>query len=100
MKTVSIFEGKNKFSQLVTDAANGEPQLVTKNGTPTAVVISYTEYKELTESPKKKQSLSEFLLSSPLRGVGEELDFTRSNDMGRPTIDFNSPEFIGDEDDE
>src|SRR5690349_317649 len=102
MKTVSIFEGKNKFSQLVADAANGEPQLVTKNGTPTAVVISYTEYKELTESPGKKQSLSEFLLDNPARkyGMEDELDFTRSKDMGRPTIDFNSPEFLGGDEEE
>ena len=95
MKSVSIFEGKNKFSQLVSDAAKGEPQLVTKNGTPTAVVISYTEYQKLTG---KKQSLAEFLLSSPLRGVGDELDLTRNKDMGRPTIDFNSPEFTGEDD--
>lgn len=75
-------------------AAEGEPQLITKNGTPTAVVVSYTDYKRLTQ---KKQSLSEFLLSSPLRGIGDELDLTRSNDMGRPTIDFTSPEFSDDE---
>ena len=92
MKTVSIFEGKNKFSQVVTDAANGEPQLITKNGKETAVVISYTEYKRLIDKPEQKQSLSEFLLSSPLRGAGEELDFTRSKDMGRPTIDFSEEE--------
>ena len=95
MKSVSIFEGKNKFSQLVSDAAKGEPQLVTKNGTPTAVVISYTEYQKLTG---KKQSIAEFLLSSPLRGVGDELDLTRNKDMGRPTIDFTSPEFMGEDD--
>lgn len=75
-------------------AAEGEPQLITKNGTPTAVVVSYTDYKRLTQ---KKQSLSEFLLSSPLRGIGDELDLTRSKDMGRPTIDFTSPEFSDDE---
>lgn len=83
MKQVSIFEGKNKFSQLVASAAKGEPQLITKNGTATAVVISYSEYKRLTEP---KQSLSEFLLSSPLRGA--DIDLTRSKDTGRPTIDF------------
>ena len=93
MKTISIFEGKNKFSQLISDAAKGEPQIVTKNGTPTAVVISYTEYQKLSA---KKQSLSEFLLNNPARKYGMEIDLTRSKDMGRPTIDFNGPEFIGD----
>jgi prevent-host-death family protein len=94
MKSVSIFEGKNKFSQLISDAAKGEPQLVTKNGAPTAVVISYTEYQKLTG---KKDTLGQFLLNSPLRGIGDELDLTRNKDMGRPTIDFDSPEFLGED---
>ncbi len=85
MKQVSVFEGKNKFSELVASAAKGEPQIITKNGTATAVVISFNEYKRLTA---KKESLSEFLLNSPLRGVGDKLDLRRVKDMGRPTIDF------------
>lgn len=85
MKQVSIFEGKNKFSELVANAAKGEPQVITKNGTATAVVISYADYKRLTA---RKESLSEFLLNSPLRGIGDELDLERSKDMGRPTLDF------------
>ena len=85
MKQVSIFEGKNKFSELVASAAKGEPQVITKNGTKTAVVISYNEYKRLSA---RKETLSEFLLNSPLRGTDVELDLTRSRDMGRPTIDF------------
>ncbi len=85
MKQVSVFEGKNKFSELVASAANGEPQLITKNGTATAVVISYSEYKRLTA---KKQSLSELMLNNPARKYGIELDLTRDRDMGRPTIDF------------
>lgn len=85
MKQVSVFEGKNKFSELVASAAKGEPQIITKNGTATAVVIGYSEYKRLIA---KKESLSEFLLNSPLRGTDIELDLTRDRDMGRPTIDF------------
>ena len=85
MRTVSIFEGKNKFSELVANASKGEPQLITKNGKETAVVISYSDYKRLTA---EKESLSDFLLNSPLRGSGIELDLTRNKDMGRPTIDF------------
>lgn len=85
MRQVSVFEGKNKFSELVANAAKGEPQLITKNGAATAVVISYSEYQRLTA---RKQSLSEFMLNSPLRGTDIELDLTRDKDMGRPTIDF------------
>ena len=80
MKQLSIFEGKNKFSEVVANAAKGEPQVITKNGTATAVVISFNEYKRLTE---RKQSLSEFMLDNPMRKYGIELDLTRDNDMGR-----------------
>ena len=83
MKNVSIFDGKNKFSELVASAAKGEPQLITKNGTPTAVVISIKEYRRLTT---KKRSLSDLLLNSPLRG--SKIDLTRDKQMGRPTPDL------------
>lgn len=89
MKNVSIFEGKNKFSELVASAAKGEPQLITKNGTPTAVVISYKDYNRLTA---KEKPLVEFLLDNPARKYGIELDLTRDKDMGPPTIDFSEEE--------
>jgi len=85
MKKFSVFEGKNKFSEVVTNAANGEPQLITKNGKNAAVVISYNDYKKLT---KPKKSFVEFLLDNPARKYGIKLDLERSKDMGRPTIDF------------
>ncbi|HEX2640606.1 MAG TPA: type II toxin-antitoxin system Phd/YefM family antitoxin [Pyrinomonadaceae bacterium] len=85
MKTVSVFEGKNKFSELVANAAKGEPQIITKNGKETAVVISIEEYRRLKA---QKGSLTELLLNNPARKYGIELDLTRSKDTGRPTIDF------------
>ena len=84
MKHVSVYEGRNKFSEIVANAANGDPQVITKNGTATAVVISYSEYKRLTG---KTQSLSQFLLDNPARKYGIELDLTRDKDHGRD-IDF------------
>jgi prevent-host-death family protein len=83
MKRISIFEGKNKFSEVVTNAANGEPQLITKNGKETAVVISIAEYRKLCA---QKESLGDFLRNSPLRG--SDIDLTRDKDLGRPTLDF------------
>ncbi len=85
MKRLSVFEGKNKFSEVIANAAKGEPQIITKNGKETAVVISFTEYPRLSA---KKESLSEFLLNNPARKYGIELDLTRNKDMGRPTPDF------------
>lgn len=88
MKQVSVFEGKNKFSELVANAAKGEPQVITKNGTATAVVISFSEYKRLTA---RKESLSEFMLNNPARKYGIQLDLTRDKDMGRD-ISFDDDE--------
>lgn len=83
MKQVSVFEGKNKFSELVASAAKGEPQVITKNGTATAVIISYSEFERMRS---RKESLSSLLLNSPLRGA--DIDLTRDKDTGRTTIDL------------
>ncbi|NJM54300.1 MAG: type II toxin-antitoxin system Phd/YefM family antitoxin [Blastocatellia bacterium] len=85
MNKASIYETKNRLSQIVSAAEKGEPQIITKNGVETAVVISIEEYKKLTA---KKQSLVELLLDNPCHKYGIELDLTRSKDTGRPTIDF------------
>ncbi len=83
MNTVSTFEAKNKLSELIAAASEGEPQVITKNGVETAVIISYHDYRQLTA---RRKSLVEFLLESPLRG--SEIDLTRSLDTGRPTLRF------------
>ncbi len=87
MKTISTFEAKNKLSEVIASAEGGEPQVITKNGRAAAVVISYQEFQNLTA---KKESLSDFLLSSPLRGA--KLDLTRSKDTGRATVEFSPDE--------
>ena len=66
-------------------AEQGEPQVITKNGRAAAVVISYQEFQNLTA---KKESLSDFLLNSPLREG--KLDLARSKDTGRDAVDFSS----------
>ena len=89
MKTISTFEAKNKLSEVIALAEQGEPQIITKNGREAAVVISYQEFQRLTA---KKESLSDFLLNSPLRG--SKVDLTRSKDTGeRPGVDFSSDEY-------
>lgn len=65
-------EAKNKFSEVVEAAINDGPQVITKRGTDTAVVLSYTEYRKLLLTQKK---LTDFFRESPLAGV--ELDLTR-----------------------
>lgn len=88
MNTISTFEAKNKLSEVIASAELGEPQVITRNGRKTAVVISYREFERLTA---KKESLSDFLLNSPLRG--SDIDLTRSKETHQDTIDFNSDEY-------
>lgn len=85
MKTVSIFEGKNRFSEIVASAAKGEVQVITKNGKETAVLISYVDYKRLKSN---ERPLAEFLLDNPARKYGIELDVERSKDPARLTPDL------------
>jgi prevent-host-death family protein len=65
-------EAKNKLSELVDEAISHGPQIITKRGKETAIVISSKEYRRMMASQKK---LSEFFRSSPLAGV--ELDLKR-----------------------
>ena len=65
-------EAKNKLSALVGEAISHGPQIITKRGRETAIVISSKEYRRMMASQKK---LSEFFRSSPLAGV--ELDLKR-----------------------
>lgn len=72
-------EAKNSLSQLIKEAANGDPQVVTVHGKPTAVVVSAEEYARLTRPRRGK--LSAALLLPDL--AAEDLDFARSHDTGR-----------------
>lgn len=84
MNKSSTFDAKNNLSALISAALKGEPQLITKNGTETAVIISYTEYQRLTA---KRESLVEFLLNSPLRN--SDIDLSRSKaGAGREILEF------------
>lgn len=88
MKTVSTFEAKNKLSALIAAAEKGKPQVITRNGKETAVIISYDEFRKLTA---KQGSLADFLLDSPLRG--STVDLSRSkDDRGRPALRFDEDE--------
>ena len=71
-------EAKSKFNQLVENAENVGPQLVTKRGKKAVVVISYREYRKLK---KPKQDFVKFFQESPL--ANQELDFARQNDLPR-----------------
>ena len=71
-------EAKNRLSRVVDAARCGRPQTITLRGTPTAVVLSFEQYQELT---RPRTPLSDFFRHSPLCNV--ELDLERSHDVGR-----------------
>ena len=75
-------EAKNKLRVVIDRAATGQAQIITMQGEPTAVVLSYAEYQRLTAPAL---SLLEFFQTCPLE-AGEELDITRDRSGLRPDI--------------
>lgn len=76
-------EAKNKFSEVVEEAINGDPQLITKRGVEAVVVLSYAEYRKLTVP---RQKLSTFFQESPLAEV--ELDLSRDKSDARSDVEL------------
>ncbi len=74
-------EAKRKFSNLVNQAQEVGPQIVTKRGEVAVIVISAEEYNQLT---KPKKNIVQFFQESPL--VQEELSFERSKEQPRDII--------------
>jgi antitoxin Phd len=83
--TWQIQEAKNKLSEVVEEAIEHGPQILTRRGVEVAVVLSFSEYVQL----KKKQiPLSEFFQRSPLAEI--ELDRDRSPVRPSPDFDLSS----------
>lgn len=78
MYTWQIQDAKNRFSEVVEEATKHGPQVVTRRGVETAVVLSYDEYRKMLLG---QQKLSEFLHESPLTGL--DLDLTRDGSPAR-----------------
>ena len=76
-----IQDAKNQLSEVIARALDQGPQLITKHGKKTVVVISYTEYEKLRKSQGK---LSEFFRASPLTGV----DLKRDQSLPRQGLEL------------
>jgi antitoxin Phd len=68
-------EAKNKLSQLVEEAVNTGPQIITKRGVEVVIVLSMEEYRQLTVS---KEKLSDFFRQSPLIDLDIDLNRDKS----------------------
>lgn len=83
MQTWQLQEAKNKFSQVVNEAIEHGPQIITRRNEEVAVVLSSTEYRQLRASQKK---LSDFFRESPL--VGIDLDLSRDKSAVREEFEL------------
>jgi prevent-host-death family protein len=75
--TWTLAGAKARLSEVV-DRAQAGPQIITRNGKPSAVIVSAEEWARKTV---RKGTLAEFLLASPLSGA--DLDMERQRDRPR-----------------
>ena len=62
----TLQDAKNKFSEVVTAACNGTPQVVTKRGIPSVVVLSVDVFENLRANGKSPAlHFADFLLAMP-----------------------------------
>ena len=71
-------EAKNKFSNLVDKARRDGPQVVTKHGKESVVIIAIEDYQKLN---KPTSDLISFFKKSPLSDIN--LDLTRDKSSSR-----------------
>ena len=78
MEQWQLQDAKNRFSEVVQKAVEQGPQIITRRGIETAVIMSVEEYRRLTEP---KTDIVDFFRKSPLKGI--EIDLERDKDAGR-----------------
>lgn len=81
--TWQIQEAKSRFSEVVDDALRLGPQIITRRGIETAVLMSYHDYRRLQI---EQASLAAFFRQSPL--VEAELDLERDPSPPRNEIEL------------
>lgn len=74
----TVKDAKNNLSGLIRLAEKGEPQIIRRNDTEVAVVVSIADWQKVNG---KKESLVEFLQKSPLDEIIPYLE--RSDDLPR-----------------
>jgi len=79
MRRWQLQEAKNKLSEVVEEAIKNGPQLITRRGVASVILLSCEEYRRLSVTRKK---LSTFFRESPLADVS--LDLGRDKSPPRP----------------
>jgi len=78
MEHWQLQDAKNRFSEVVQKAVEHGPQIITRRGIKTAVILSVEDYQQLI---KPKTNIVDFFRKSPLKGI--EIDLKRNKDIGR-----------------
>lgn len=73
-----IAYAKARLSEVIDRAIDAGPQVITRHGRPTAVLVSTEEWNRKT---RRKGNLAEFFAASPLRG--SNIKIQRPNDRPR-----------------
>ena len=76
----TVAGAKARLSEVI-ERAQTDPQIITRHGKPSVVIVSAEEWARKT---LRKGSLAEFLLASPLRGA--ELELERQRDEPRDVM--------------
>lgn len=85
-RTWQLQEAKNKLSEVIDKALSEGPQIITRRGVATAVLLSIKHFRS---RGKAATSLVGFFARSPLRGV--KLHLERDRDTGR-RLDLDLPD--------
>jgi len=81
MEHWQLQDAKNRFSEIVNKALRDGPQVVTRRGKKTVIIMSVEQYQNLV---RPKENLIDFFQKSPWRG--EDLDLTRKKDSAREVV--------------
>lgn len=73
-----VADAKARLSEVIDRAIDAGPQVITRHGRPTAVIVSTEEW---NRKARRKGNLAEFFAASPLRG--SNIKIRRSMDRPR-----------------
>ena len=62
MREIQLREAKATLSAVVDEAVRGEPAIITRHGKPEAVILSFEEWKRLSQVP----SFGRLLMAAPI----------------------------------
>jgi antitoxin Phd len=81
MEKWQLQDAKNRFSEVVNKALKDGPQVVTRHGTESVVIVSIEEFRRLS---RPKTDLVSFFKQSPWYDV--QIDLSRDKDTPREVI--------------